>query len=330
MIKKAHLVWLFSAALALSAGAVSVSSNQVDAATTTQSAKYTVKSGDTLSAIASANDTSVANLVNANSIKDQNFILIGQQLKLKAEAAVKTTPVTTPVVANPTATTYTVKSGDTLGAIAKSVNVRVANLVAYNNLSNANVLRVGQVLKLTGTAAAAQTTTQQTTVQQPVQKQAAPVQQQAAPKQAAPVQQQATQKPAYTAPKQAAPVQQQAAQKPAYTAPKQQTATTQQSTQQTQQTTSTTATSAGTFKISFYDPAAMGSSLGYGGVAANLSVFPKGTQLKIAMSNGQVLYRTVNDTGSFAQSNSHQLDVAMPNNAIPSAGILSATVSVVK
>ncbi|EGF48308.1 hypothetical protein AAULR_17956, partial [Lacticaseibacillus rhamnosus MTCC 5462] len=39
---------------------------------------------------------------------------------------------------------------------------------------------------------------------------------------------------------------------------------------------------------------------------------PKGTKLRITMSNGQVLERTVNDTGSFAYSNPRQLDVAMP------------------
>ncbi|MCH4056844.1 RlpA-like double-psi beta-barrel domain-containing protein [Lapidilactobacillus gannanensis] len=93
-------------------------------------------------------------------------------------------------------------------------------------------------------------------------------------------------------------------------------------------TSSTSGTSKGTFKISFYDPAVLGSSLGYGGVAANLSMFPKGTRLKISMSNGQVLYRTVNDTGSFAYANPYQLDVAMPNSQIPSAGILSASVEV--
>lgn len=85
----------------------------------------------------------------------------------------------------------------------------------------------------------------------------------------------------------------------------------------------------GTFKISFYDPAVLGSNMGYGGVAANFSVFPRGTRLKISMSNGQVLYRTVNDTGTFAYSNPRQLDVAMPNSSIPSAGILSATVEVI-
>lgn len=84
----------------------------------------------------------------------------------------------------------------------------------------------------------------------------------------------------------------------------------------------------GTFKLSFYDPAAMGSSLGYDGVAANLSVFPKGTRLKITLADGTVWYRTVNDTGSFAASNPRQLDVAMPNSQVPAAGILLATVEV--
>ena len=112
-------------------------------------------------------------------------------------------------------------------------------------------------------------------------------------------------------------------------------ATTTQSadTTQTTQTTTTTAststgTSQGTFKISFYDPAVLGSNMGYSGVAANLSVFPKGTQLKITLSDGTVMYRTVNDTGTFANTNSQQLDVAMPSSSIPSYGVTTASVEV--
>ncbi|MHC3385362.1 hydrolase [Lacticaseibacillus paracasei] len=90
-----------------------------------------------------------------------------------------------------------------------------------------------------------------------------------------------------------------------------------------------TTTNKGTFKLSFYDPSVLGSGLGYGGVAANISVFPKGTRLKITLSDGTVWYRTVNDTGSFAAGNPNQLDVAMPNSQIPSAGVLTATVEVV-
>ena len=96
----------------------------------------------------------------------------------------------------------------------------------------------------------------------------------------------------------------------------------------TQSTSTTTGTSQGTFKISFYDPSVLGSDMGYGGVAANLSVFPKGTQLKITLADGTVLYRTVNDTGTFAKSNSQQLDVAMPSSSIPSYGVTTASVEV--
>ena len=105
-------------------------------------------------------------------------------------------------------------------------------------------------------------------------------------------------------------------------------ATTQSAATTTQSSTTQTGTSQGTFKISFYDPAVLGSNMGYGGVAANLSVFPKGTTLKITLSDGTVLIRTVNDTGTFAYSNPNQLDVAMPNNQIPSYGVTTASVEV--
>ncbi|KRK63846.1 hypothetical protein FC72_GL001085 [Companilactobacillus tucceti DSM 20183] len=107
------------------------------------------------------------------------------------------------------------------------------------------------------------------------------------------------------------------------------TQSTQVNTANTTTQSSTTGTSQGTFKISFYDPAVLGSNMGYSGVAANLSVFPKGTQLKITLSDGTVMYRTVNDTGTFANSNSQQLDVAMPSSSIPSYGVTTATVEIV-
>lgn len=44
--------------------------------------------------------------------------------------------------------TYTVKSGDTLSAIAKSQGTSVDNLTKLNSLPNANVLHIGQILKL--------------------------------------------------------------------------------------------------------------------------------------------------------------------------------------
>lgn len=43
---------------------------------------YTVRSGDTLSAIAQAYDTTVEALVVSNGIKDKNLIYVGQVLKI--------------------------------------------------------------------------------------------------------------------------------------------------------------------------------------------------------------------------------------------------------
>ncbi len=45
---------------------------------------------------------------------------------------------------------YTVKSGDTLGEIAKEHGVSVADLVESNNISNPNLIHIGQVLVIPG------------------------------------------------------------------------------------------------------------------------------------------------------------------------------------
>lgn len=50
--------------------------------------------------------------------------------------------------APPAASTYTVRSGDTLGTIASRRGTSVAQLVALNALANPNLIRVGQVLKV--------------------------------------------------------------------------------------------------------------------------------------------------------------------------------------
>lgn len=50
------------------------------------------------------------------------------------------------------ATTYTVVKGDTLSAIAKKYGTTVSNLVKLNNIKNQNLIVVGQVLKIDGTA----------------------------------------------------------------------------------------------------------------------------------------------------------------------------------
>lgn len=54
-----------------------------------------------------------------------------------------------PAVAGDTATTYVVKRGDTLLKIALDNGLDYRELAAWNNVENVNVIRVGQVLRLT-------------------------------------------------------------------------------------------------------------------------------------------------------------------------------------
>jgi len=61
-------------------------------------------------------------------------------------------PAETPpaeVAAQPAPPTYTVKRGDTLRQIAAERGIDYRELAAWNNIDNINVLRVGQVLRIT-------------------------------------------------------------------------------------------------------------------------------------------------------------------------------------
>ncbi|MBS0949897.1 LysM peptidoglycan-binding domain-containing protein [Weissella minor] len=145
---------------------------------------YTVKGGDTLSSIAAAHGTTVSALASANNMSQDGMIYQGEDIQVNGEA-IASAPVD--------ATTYTVKSGDTLAKIAQSHNTTVDKLAALNNLANPEMIYVGEVLQLQGevqvqaTAPVQQAPVEQAApVQQqataPVQQQAAPVQQAAAPK----------------------------------------------------------------------------------------------------------------------------------------------------
>ncbi|MFD1432310.1 LysM peptidoglycan-binding domain-containing protein [Lacticaseibacillus yichunensis] len=279
-MKNKPMTFLFATAVTLGATALFGTRQQVSAST--QAGSYVVKAGDTLSAIAATQQTTVQQLTSVNALKDQNLIVVGQTLQLTSSKS--TTASNTTATPN----TYTVKSGDTLSAIAASTGVAQTTLISLNHISNANLIYVGEKLQLT---ALTQTTGTQATTQ--------------------------TSASANATTRTAATV-------------TTTTNTTRTSTTSKNSTASTSATSsAGTYKLTFYDPAVLGSSLGYSGVAANLSVFPRGTKLKITLSDGTTWIRTVNDTGTFAASNPRQLDVAMPSSSIPSAGVLYATVEVI-
>nr|WP_251126187.1 MULTISPECIES: LysM peptidoglycan-binding domain-containing protein [unclassified Exiguobacterium] len=105
----------------------------------TTTVKYTVKSGDTLYKIATMYNTTVAKIAAANNITNINLISVGQVLIIPGTTV--TPPPTTTVK-------YTVKSGDTLYKIATMYNTTVAKIAAANNITNVNLISVGQVLTI--------------------------------------------------------------------------------------------------------------------------------------------------------------------------------------
>ncbi|BDR56782.1 3D domain-containing protein [Xylocopilactobacillus apis] len=79
-----------------------------------------------------------------------------------------------------------------------------------------------------------------------------------------------------------------------------------------------------------YDPRVLGNyTFGYDTVAANLSVFPRGTRLAITFQDGTTKNYVVRDTGGFAYSNPNQLDIAMPNSQALQFGRQTVTVRVI-
>ncbi|PLV35355.1 N-acetylmuramoyl-L-alanine amidase [Bacillus subtilis] len=64
----------------------------------------------------------------------------------------KATSKPSPSVSKSSGSTYAVKKGDTLSAIAKEHGVSVATLQSLNSIKNPNLIKVGQVLKLTGSS----------------------------------------------------------------------------------------------------------------------------------------------------------------------------------
>jgi len=107
---------------------------------------YKVAPGDSLSGIAARFGTTTRNLMSINGIVDANRIRIGQVLTI-AGAAAAAAPAAPASTSGPT-TSYKVVPGDTLSGIASRFGTTSRNLMALNGITNANFLRIGQVLRL--------------------------------------------------------------------------------------------------------------------------------------------------------------------------------------
>lgn len=103
---------------------------------TAETGTYTVQPGDGLGAIALLYNTTVETLISLNSIINPNLIYVGQELKVPGGAPVAPSgPIT-----------HTVQPGEMLSAIAAQYGVSMWAIVEANNLTNINLIWVGQQL----------------------------------------------------------------------------------------------------------------------------------------------------------------------------------------
>lgn len=98
---------------------------------------YIVQSGDTLAAIADRFGVTTSQLKTWNDINNIDLINIGQVLEVENNSGI-----------NPSSNMYEVKSGDTLTGIARKFKVSVSQLKNWNNIDNADLIQVGQILKV--------------------------------------------------------------------------------------------------------------------------------------------------------------------------------------
>ncbi|MBZ6010899.1 LysM peptidoglycan-binding domain-containing protein [Leuconostoc gelidum] len=117
-------------------------------------ATYTVKSGDTLSKIASSNKMTLAQLASLNKITNVNMLRVGQVLKVtRTSSAVQPVKSTTTTTAKTNTVSYTVKSGDTLSKIAANHHMSLVQIAVLNKITNLNAIHIGQILKVSSTIA---------------------------------------------------------------------------------------------------------------------------------------------------------------------------------
>ncbi|WP_426225664.1 LysM peptidoglycan-binding domain-containing protein [Pseudarthrobacter sp. DSP2-3-2b1] len=123
-------------------------------------AEYSVARGDTISGIAGKFGLDTYEVLKLNNLQPNTIIYPGQKIKLTGPAAsapAQSAPATAAPAASPASAggSYTVKSGDTLGAIAARHNVSLADIFSWNGLNMRSIIYPGQKVKVGAGEAAA-------------------------------------------------------------------------------------------------------------------------------------------------------------------------------
>lgn len=110
-----------------------------------------IQKGQTLWGIAeqyTGNGQNYKAIAQLNGIADPNKIFAGDHLKIQVGGTTTAKPATATAPKPAAAKTYTIKKGDTLTSIAKANGTTVSALQSKNGIKNANLIKVGQVIKL--------------------------------------------------------------------------------------------------------------------------------------------------------------------------------------
>ncbi|CAK1228511.1 LysM repeat (LysM) [Fructobacillus tropaeoli] len=155
---------LIAAGLAgsVAAGQHAVSADQVQ--------KHTVANGETLSALASRFNTTVAQLASDNQIQNVDQIYQGQELII---GVANTNATSQNATTQTTANTYRVQAGDNLWTLAQKFGLSVDQLAQENNIKDANQIFVGQTLSVNKNGSQTSSQSAQTSTSQSVSSQTA-------------------------------------------------------------------------------------------------------------------------------------------------------------
>lgn len=121
-------------------------------------ARYVVRSGDTVSAIATRLKVPPATLLRLNQLDRRGRIYTGQYLQVPAAAAKALAKAAAARAVAARWTTYTVRDGDTVSHIAARLRLSQASVLKANNLRSTSVIRAGQRLRVPRTTRPAPTT----------------------------------------------------------------------------------------------------------------------------------------------------------------------------
>lgn len=116
-------------------------------------ARYTIRSGDTISGVAAAHGLSTDAVLSANGLSTSSVIFPGQTIVLPANGAgasshAAPTPVASVEPVSTHTATYTIVSGDTISGVAAGLGVSVQSVLDANGLSPESMIYPGQMLAI--------------------------------------------------------------------------------------------------------------------------------------------------------------------------------------